>query len=125
MVDSKAMPPAPHKQKDEDIDLCAFPGEPKFRRCFEAFVITGQAFTRLRGHLERSEAESKDPVEGPFDFTTGFLPPSHKATARQATWVGMTVCESGELHAEQFALPGHEHFFGAALVRSDRLQSSA
>src|SRR5204862_3586669 len=76
------------------------------------------------GHLERSEAESKDPVEGPFDFTTGFLPPSHKATARQATWVGMTVCESGELHAEQFALPGHERFFGTALVRRDRLQSS-
>jgi hypothetical protein len=45
----------------------------------------------MHGHPERSEAESKDPVEvTPKGSAAGCLPPSHKAAARQAALLGMT-----------------------------------
>ena len=42
-------------------------------------------------HPERSEAESKDPVALSLGSAAGFLRPSLKATASQATSLGMTT----------------------------------
>ena len=58
-------------------------------------------------HPERSEAESKDPVEITLKLAQRDpSQPSHKATARQATSLDMTK-RKGE-HAE--ALNGKRHF---------------